>query len=262
MIDSWGVRIQAAEDRPWLNRLPELPAVWRAFSRPDSVGIAWHRTENQGRLGSCQGNDLTSVLERLAVVRGETVQLSRIFAYLATQKRDNLLGRDRGSTISGGIQLAIETGCPLESVTGYPRKYPSRADRAKILSAANYAAGEPYKACTAWKVSRNYDETLNFIGGGGAVSFGIAWRRGLIPRSRVLSRYNPRAARSGHAMAVLGYTARGNLLAVNSHGDGSYEITPAAWLEILRHRRTVAVGLVGMTEPEPVDWLEDSPHYD
>ena len=77
------------EDHAFLNALSEVPMAtkaWSEFSRPAEIGVEWHHTEDQGQIGSCQGNDLSSVLERLAFVRGERVQLSRIFAYLATQK--------------------------------------------------------------------------------------------------------------------------------------------------------------------------------
>ena len=132
------------EDHEFVNAIAELPmrsAAWAAFSRPAEVGVDWHRTENQGPMGSCQGHSISSVLERMAMVKGEKVQLSEIFAYLASQKLDGLLGRDRGSTISSGCKVAMRWGCPLAELTGYPRGYPSSSARAKILSQANYAAG-------------------------------------------------------------------------------------------------------------------------
>jgi hypothetical protein len=55
-------------------------------------------------------------------------------------------------------------------------------------------------------------------------------------------------------MAVLGYTASGNLVAVNSHGDGRYEITPGAWRSMMRHRYTAAVGIACDSQPRIVDW--------
>jgi len=260
-MSDWSEEIQALEDSSFFAKLMELPPAFAEFARPKEVPIDWHKTENQGRMGSCQGNDLTSCLERLQFVRGEKVQLSRIFAYLATQKIDGLLGSDRGSTISGGIKLALQHGTPLEELTGYPSRYPGGSDRSRILSQRNYEAGEPYKAISSWRVSENHEETLGFIGGGGAVSFGIAWFSGLIPRDRIVRQFRPRSVKGGHAMAVLGYREDGRLRAVNSHGDGPFEITPEAWLQMLRHNRTRAVGLLGNTEPEPVDWLEDSPYY-
>jgi len=250
------------EDRNFLKSLPILPmhnAAWRIFSRPAEVTLDWHRDENQLKIGSCQGNSLSSVLERCAFVIGKKVQLSRIFAYLATQRIDGLLGSDNGSTISGGAKLALETGCPLESMTGYPTSYPGRDARNKILSEANYRAGAPYKALSAWQCTRDHEETLNFIGGGGAINFGIAYGNSTIPSNRVIRRFIP--GRGGHAMCVLGYTRDGDLRAMNSHGDGTYLITPTAWQQMLSHNWTTAIGLMGSKEPVPVDWYQNSPYF-
>jgi len=250
------------EDRKYLKSLPVLPmqsSVWRAFKRPSEVTIDWHRDENQFQIGSCQGNALSSVLERCAFVAGKKVQLSRIFAYLATQKIDGLLGSDNGSTVSGGVKLALETGCPLESLTGYPRSYPGRAERNEILSDANYKAGAEYKAKSAWQVSPDHDELLDFIGGGGAINFGIRYGSSTIPSDRVIRRFVP--GRGGHAMCILGYTRDGDLRAMNSHGDGQYLITPGAWKSMLADSWTTAIGLMGSKEPVPVDWYSNSPYF-
>lgn len=250
------------EDRIMLAALKPLPTEFQTFSRPAEVGVEWHKDENQGQIGSCQGNDITSCLERLQFVRtrdGRKVQqLSRIFAYLASQKIDGLLGQDQGSTISGGVKLTLSVGVCAESLTGYPSSYPGGNDRQRILSAANYAAAGEFKAVSSWQCPEDPDECMNFIGGGGAISIGVAWYSGLIPSDRVVRQFRPPGRSGGHAMAVLGYTSR-NLVAVNSHGDGKYEITPDAWRQIVRHSMTAAIGIVGTSEPVPVNWLSESP---
>lgn len=253
------------EDMKFIQDLPELPVksdVWRDFKRPDEVLVDWHRTENQGRIGSCQGHSLTSVLERLwFVATGKKVQLSEIFAYLATQKIDGLLGSDDGSTITGGAKLGMTVGVPTEDKTGYPQAYPSRSQISAILSQANYAAGAEYKAKSIWRATVSADDSKDFIGGGGGISFGCAWYSGMIPRDRIVRRYSPGNSRSGHAMACLGYRKNGLLICVNSHADGPYEVDPEAWEAILRHPRTAAVGLKGDVEAKPVDWYKESPYF-
>ena len=252
------------EDHAFLNSLPEAPmksAEWQAFTRPAEVSVDWHHTENQGQIGSCQGNDLSSVLERLAHVRGEDIQLSRIFAYLATQRIDGLLGSDNGSTISGGCKLALENGVCPESLTGYPSRYPGLSDRNRILSQENYQAGQPFKAVSAWKVPRSHDETLDFIGGGGGISFGIRWYNGLLPSDRIVKSYSPRFGGGGHANCILGYDKNGNYRAINSWGDGPYTITQHAWDQMLSSSYTSAIGLMGNKEATPVDWYTNSPYF-
>ena len=262
MVFSWGEDVQENEDPRFFADLEEVPQSFQSFARPAEVPIDWHRTENQGPIGSCTGNGLAAVLERLLQAAGRKTQLSRIFAYLATQKRDGTLGQSRtGATISRAISLALEDGIPPEELTGYPRSYPGRGDIARILSQANYAAGAEFKAASKWRVSENHDETLNFIGGGGGILFGMAWYSGFIPKDRIVRKFRPGRSRSGHAMAILGYDRNGNPLAENSHADGSYTITVEAWKDMLRHQRTRAVGLLGNPKAEPIDWIQNSPHF-
>lgn len=246
------------EDRKFLAKFPELPTEFTTFARPDEIDVDWHKTENQGPIGSCQGNDLTSCLERIQYAstndKTKVVQLSRIFAYLATQKIDRLLGRDQGSNISGGIKLALQHGVCPESLTGYPRSYPSSGEINRILSPANYAAGQPYKALKAWQAPADVEAVMSFIAGGGAVSIGISWYSGLIPRDRIVRSFRPPSRTGGHAMAVLGYTKEGLLTAVNSHGDGKYFITAEAWRQIIAHRYTAALGITGSERPRIIDW--------
>lgn len=253
------------EDRGMLAQLRELPREFRTYSRPKFVSVDWHKTENQGPIGSCRGNALASTLERLQWVRNgskeKVVQLSRIFAYLATQKLDGLLGRDQGSTITNGKKVALDDGVPPEERTGYPRSYPSGAERTRILSQENYEAGAPFKAVSSWQCPEDPEEAMNFIGGGGAIDIGIVWYSGIIPRDRIIRDYSLTAGGGGHAVSVLGYDEDGNLEPVNSHGDGPFKIAPNAWRKMMRHRYTAAIGLVGTTEPTPVDWLNNSPYY-
>ena len=252
------------EDVAFLGALSAAPMqseAWKEFARPAEVLVDWHVVENQGAIGSCQGHSVSSVLERLAFVRGLKVQLSEIFAYLATQKIDDLLGRDDGSTIAGGCKLALEVGCPPEALTGYPSEYPGRNERAKILSAENYAAAAPYKALSAWKVPPNHADTLNFIGGGGGINFAVRYYSSLIPSDRIMRSYRPGRSQEGHAMCVLGYDKSENLRAANSHADGEYLITPEAWQQILAHDWTVAIGLMGNPQAAPVDWYSNSPYF-
>jgi hypothetical protein len=244
------------EDRAFLAELREIPQAFKTFARPDSVGVEWHKDENQGRLGSCQGNDLSSCVERVEFVAEKpAVQLSRIFAYLATQKLDGLLGSDRGSTISGGAKLAKNSGVCPEALTGYPGSYPGSSARSQILSAANYEAAGAHKVTSLWNAPEDPDEARNWIGGGGAISLGIVWPG--IPSDRIIKKFS--GGSGGHAVAILGYDPT-YLVAVNSWGDGPFKITNDAWRSMMRHSYTAAIGLAGDEEPQPkpvrihLDW--------
>lgn len=235
------------EDRTFLAGLAAIPEAFKTFARPESVGVEWHHTENQGPIGSCQGNDLSSCIERVEFVAGKpAVQLSRIFAYLATQKLDGLLGSDRGSTISGGAKLAKATGVCPESLTGYPKSYPGSAARSQILSQSNYDAAAAHKVTSLWNAPEDPDEARNWIGGGGAISLGIVWPG--IPSDRIIKKFS--GGSGGHAIAILGYDPT-YLVAVNSWGDGPFKITNDAWRSMMRHQYTAAIGLAGDDDPVP-----------
>lgn len=241
------------EDRRFLSKLSPIPATFKG-TRPRKISAAdWHRTENQGPMGSCRGNSGTSGLERLAFVRNKTrVQLSRIFFYLACQKIDGLLGSDRGSTISGGFKLMLETGCPPEELTGYPGRYPAQDQRSQILKPDHYAAGEPFKALSVKKAPSEFGDVCDVIAGGGFIDFGIPWP-GL--RSDRIFRFT--GSGGGHANVILGYDEdKGMYEAWNSHGDGLYWMPPEEWKKCLRHSYTAAGAVFGQTEPQFINWTE------
>lgn len=249
------------EDREFLRSFKKIPQTfYGVVSIPDEVTLDDIKLENQSSMGSCQGHSISTCCERLLTAQGNPIQLSRIYAYLATQKKDGLLGSDSGSTISGGLKVALE-GIPPESLIPYPvpAVYPDRDTRAKILAQAE--AGKPYAAKSAWQVPKDPDRIREFIGGGGAISIGIRWYGGIIPSDRTIRRYAPPRASGGHAVALLGYRKDGVFRFMNSHGDGQFLVTPEALMQMLNDSFTAAVGVLGSKEAKPVDWLNNSPLF-
>lgn len=249
------------ENRKVINGLMacEMPAAFKAQSLPDEVrpDLGAHPIENQSSMGSCQGFTIASVCERLyQIATGEHRQLSNLFAYIASQKitGDQLYGRDSGSTISSGVQLATDNGiCPLENAP-YPQpvRYPNSRERQAILKQSNYAAGQPFRIRSSLGAVRSADQAVEMIGGGAAITLGAPWPpviRDIDGRKTIV-----RGASSGggHAYAVLGYKSNGNLIAANSHGYWM-DITPGAFNDILNHHWTVAIGLSDLANPVPRD---------
>lgn len=251
----------------------KVPHAFMAAAIPDEVRPDVkpnpHQLENQSSMGSCQGHAIASCVEQLYTIAtgGERRQLSNIFAYLATQKIDGLLGSDRGSTISGGVKLAASNGiCPLENAPyPHPVRYPSSRDQQRILSQANYQAGEPFKIRSHVGI-KSYEQAKQWVGGGGVISLGITWP----PQTRkVNGRATIMGASSrggGHAIAILGYKKNGNLIIANSHNYWM-DCTPQAFEQLLRQRYTVAIGLSDLANPVPRDlsalkkfWSQKSQH--
>jgi len=249
------------EDRQWLEDLPEVPVTFFGrFSRPNEITLDDIKQENQGQIGSCQGNSITSCTERtLNVARTNAgMQLSRMYAYLASQKLDGLLGGDRGSTISSGVKIALQ-GIPSEQDVPYPNpaRYPSRGGINSILQEGR----KLYSVKSTWKVPTGVELIYDFLASGGAINLGISWWGGIVPRDRIVRNYNPPRGAGGHAIALLGYRKDDLFTIMNSHGDGEFYVTPEALVRMLNHQNTAAVGVLGSTNPEPVDWFNDSPMY-
>lgn len=245
----------------------EIPQAFHSFARPEKVDPRpWHKIENQGPMGSCQGHSISSCVEALYYVAtgGETIQLSRGYAYLATQKIDGLLGRDRGSTISGGVKVA-QAGIPTEEAFPYPnpvsysllhRKFPPNQE--VLRDAGQYAIKSTVRI-------RSHQDAVEWIGGGGAINIGIRWPVNLSNGARVTS-FTGRG-RGGHAIAILGYLPNGDLIVANSHSTrygqaGWFFFTPRAFGQMLSSSYTACIGVSDMpaAEPRKVDWIEESPY--
>lgn len=245
------------EDRAYLANLPDIPTCFTAcgYGIPEDLPITDIKTENQYQMGSCQGNSVTTVVERVNNRTGQpTPQLSRLYAYLASQRESNLLYRDQGSTISAGCKLAVEKGFPTESLIPYVRSYPNRSAINEVLRKGD-ASSEKYMTFEAWKVPSDPEKIRHFLAAGGGINIGILWPG--IPRSRVIESFS--RGRGGHAVAILGYKP-GYFRFVNSHGDGEFLVSDRALMQMLAHSWTAAIGLTGSEDPV-FDWFEESPWY-
>lgn len=249
----------------------ETPITFSAsdFSAPEEIDPRkWHRIENQGSMGSCQGHALSSVCEMAYYIATKKVtQFSPIWCYLLSQKIDGLLGSDRGSTIDGGRRCAQQYGlCPLEI---FP--YPNPVRYSTKIPEAAWDAATPNKI-RSHSVMESYDDIFNYLASGqGGVEIGISWGNGTRPNSDgVMESY--KAGGGGHAVSFLGYSTRKDsqgrnyLWLANSWGvqnwgkQGWAEVSPHAIEQMFSHRYTVMIGLSDLSTPapRPVDWIKDS----
>lgn len=238
------------EDREFLAGLPDFLRTYASetVEIPDYI-----RIENQGRMGSCQGNSVTTGVECALRRRGfDCPELSRIYAYVASQRVNNLHGKDQGSTISAGCKLASTVGFPTEALLPYPARYPDRRKLDQILRDGD-AADERYKTETLYNVPRDHRAIRQFIAGGGVINLGISWAG--IPRDRNIRRWS--GGRGGHAIVILGYDPD-RYHVMNSHGDGTFYIWNDAFYSMLDHRYTAAIGMAAAGEPN-FDWYKGSP---
>lgn len=260
MLSNYGYRYEL-ENSLLLNRLTTSFAPIQEISLKDAPEEIdprkWHRIENQGSMGSCRGHSLSSIGEYCYyIATGEVKQFSPLFAYYATQKVDGLQGADRGSTISGGMEVATKIGfCPLE-IMPYPKpvKYHWELPQPALDAAKDFLVKKHYQINT-------YDDWFKFLASGqGGIDFGLLWSKDMTPDSDgIIWDYTPGGG--GHAVCSLGYTKRRDnqgrnfIILVNSWdvtwGKGGYaEVAPDAVTKILRAGWTVARGVSDMVSPK------------
>lgn len=230
----------------------------------------WLKVENQGQIGSCQGQSLTECAEFCwaTATGGNVIQLSRMYAYLRSQQFDDIRG-DSGSTLSGGTKTAKEGIC-LEAIGPYTSSYPGW----NWITQAMTENAKNYKLKTH-SVIRSADEVRQYIGSGiGIVQIGIAWNSTMTPDSRgCIRRWSPGGG--GHAIVLCGYLPDSDVGAQSSKGwwallknswgsrwgvGGYAYVDPNAINQMLSHQWTVMIGRSDMEVPGPrnIDWVKES----
>lgn len=229
------------ENMDWVESLPKgTPFTYSSYrGMPPTVAkpSTWLKIEDQNGFGSCQGNDLSSCCEIAywLASAGDIIQLSRWFAYVGTQAIDGIRG-DRGSTISGGAELARTRGICPEELYPYPTRYRYG------ITQAQYAAAEPYKLSTFRRMQTIGDCRKWLDAGVGAISIGVRWGSG------------------GHAICLC-ETDGTDFIFANSWGTSWGENGFGRWTErelrsLLRDNYTVAIGMTDMEQVKPreLDW--------
>ena len=231
---------------------------FRGMELPKTVDPRdWLKVENQGQIGSCQGNALSTAGEfahKIATGDG-TLQFSRHWCYIMSQRMDGIRG-DNGSTLSGGQKVAHEYGFALESTVPYPDRYTSTIPNEQKAK----EEAKAYKIKTSIQC-HTYQDVLEFIGNGfGGVQIGIAWPDSWMNAGETLESFRP--GNGGHSVIFVGYTERPDaqgrayLLLMNSWGkswgNGGYaEVAPKAVEQMLAHNWTEMIGHTDMDNPAP-----------
>ncbi len=229
-----------------------MSTQWEKPKEIDPRG--WFDIHNQGAQGSCQGQSLADALEYVHVMaHGEEIQISRSFAYLASQEFDGLLGRDAGSTLQGGSKAA-ERGLPLESLFPYDVNYRSALN--KYRSAKNDILNGPLFKLRGRVNLESYDACFNWLASwSGVIQIGIDWSVRL-RNGWEIHEYRPGGG-GGHAILLCGYLPIGGenwILLKNSHStqwgkDGWAVVKPSAIDQMCRARWSSIVGRSDMVAP-------------
>jgi hypothetical protein len=234
---------------------------------PTSLGVAeWMKIEDQGQIGSCQGNAQTSCLELAAYhdTKGKVFQFNRMFAYLATQKVDGIRG-DNGSTMSGGAKSAATNGMCPESLWAYPGSYPRGGWQAIPQKCWDEAKKT---TLVSHRVMESYEEVVQWLANGvGGVAIGISWNNSMSPDSNGCIR-SYRNGGGGHVLALLDWNkqfkdpqGRPYLDMFNSWGQWGYKgrafILPAVVDRWCKECDVIGYANVAGPDIKPrgIDWL-------
>lgn len=232
-------------------------------------------TEDQGSMGACQGHALSTCLEwcHYVATRGQYLQLSRLFAYLGSQKIDGING-DSGSTLQGGAKLATQYGICPEAQYPYPRPVAYPRGGWRSIPENLWAAAEPYKIKSVTWIEQEAEVKTFLAAGAGLVEIGIAWGGAMTPNSQgIISRFAPGGG--GHAVVIGGYVPDAAVGKATEQGyyyllhnswskrwgmDGWAYVTPTAVRQMLQHRFTYFMGLSDMEaiRPRDVDFIKES----
>lgn len=265
------------EDRDWLREASTPVLLMSAGDLPAKVDprqsplakIGWLQVENQQQQGSCQGNALTECAEFCYPLAsgGKVVQLSREYAYIASQIQSNIRG-DNGSTLTGGTKAAAEGICS-EVVGPYMgSNYPGWGYITQAMrdDAKNYQL----KSHTDIKSA---DGVRSYIGSGiGIVQIGISWGNVTPDQYGCIRRWYPGSG--GHSVVFAGYLPDADVgqkstagwwgLLKNSWGqrwgvNGYAYVDPSAISAMVSSSSSTFIGRSDMTSPEPrsIDWTKE-----
>lgn len=217
----------------------------------------WTIIEDQGQQGSCQGNALASAVEQCHVREGgEVVQLSRQQAYIMSQRYDGIRG-DQGSTLTGGVKVAMNDGLCLESVWPYPSRY-STAVPPGFANSVRYKT-KGYTEIKDWLV------LLTHLAKFGPVHIGAPWNASIdrqVANSGVIDSWPDGGG--GHSVLYGGYTNVGwngqalsdpriklaNSWATRWGRKGWAHVTKRAFEDLMNTRWGVVIGHFGAPHPE------------
>jgi hypothetical protein len=219
------------------------------------------QVEDQQQQGSCQGQSLSDCGEFAhTFATGEVIQISRQYAYIASQMENNIRS-DSGSTLEGGTR-AFKKGFPLESVAPYAgNRYPgwgyiTQAMRDKAI----------YKLMSHTEM-KSAEHVKQFIGSGvGIVQLGITWGNEMSPDGQGCIRSFSGRGGGGHAIVFCGYVPDSDVGVKSSAGwwlllknswskrwgkSGYAYVDPKACDQMLRHQWTSMYGRSDMDSPRP-----------
>lgn len=228
------------EPRMLLNAVKEQVPKFNHKADPAAI----LNVRDQGSIGACQGMSLSKMFQICYFLStGRIDNFSEMCGYIIAQKYDGLIGRDVGSTLSGGQKAATIHGMCLDTDWPYLKKYSSKIVASKF----------PFKLASA-KPTNDPELIKEAIELGLPVQTGMSWNSEL--EQEVTTKYTGRGARGGHATTLWLQKENNEYRHLNSwgmwNGDGYSSWTERALEQIVTHRGNTFVIYApeGMVYPE------------
>lgn len=244
--------------------------TFRDFQAPEEIDPRpYIRHDKQLEMGSCGGFGNTNCGEYLwGLSNGgwsDDRQFSPLFSYLEAQRLDGLLGRDRGSTISSGLEVSKKIGYLEAKDLPYRTPYPANAT-SLITQEMRAKAGEFKIRSHTWLES--YDDLFKYLSSeSGVVYPGTPWNNSFYAKNGVLESVSFTSRDGGHAYCFAGYSKRKDsrgrnyIWRLNSHNDSWTEVAPSVIDALFKHQYSSIVGMSDLLTPGPrrVNWKKDRP---
>lgn len=223
---------------------------------------------SQGGEGSCQGHAQTFATEVVHYLKsGEFKRFSPDAAYYWAQAYDGIR-TDSGSTITGGMKVALEIGSLEERYMPYSDSYsPGSVPKDAKEKAAQFKVAKASRL-------RTYRELVEWWARGfGGTWWGIPWGGLQESKPGWITRFNP--GRGAHAIGIGMWGEIGGepvkmesdglpawLWTANSHTRNQQEVsihgfcrwTRDAVEQALEHQYTILVGVTDMDQVKPREW--------
>jgi C1A family cysteine protease len=176
--------------------------------------------ENQGNIGSCTGQAITSAIEIILKKKGKALELSRLFVYYQERLLEGTTRIDAGAYLRDGIKACYTWGTPQERLWAYNTRLFATKPSQPAYTEALTRKITRYERCT------NFESVKAALASGSPVVVGFVVYQSFL--STVVSRTGRmpypstrEQALGGHAVCLVGYNdATKTFIAKNSWGSG------------------------------------------
>jgi hypothetical protein len=235
-----------------LERIMKAPPVsvsldgldnWRdRLTDPKYDPKTWGMRKQRQVGNDCQGQALASGNEKsFKMSNGVLVQQSDLYAYQASEIEGGSFGRNAGSQIPAGVQVALKQGIPDEKLWPYLKSngrwnYYTRIDDFRRARTDEVMEDQEQRKIKYAEPAPPWENCLASLVCGASLHWGTRWPLRW-DSNRIVRTYRG-AGSGGHATEGLFVVEKsGELLieVLNSHGDGYFYVDKNAYEEIRRN---------------------------